>query len=168
MPRTKILRTALAATAAIAALAVPAGALAEMPGTGPQGNVPNDPAIRFVEKPVRTLQPMADEYVPAYTCPASHPYLVDERMDNGSITSALRGIIITRSSPALDVSITGPASVPHPTMPGKELLSGIDAGFPNSSAMNWSFYENSYRLTLKCTSDPARGMDVTNIGFIVG
>ncbi len=162
MTRSRALRAALMIPAAAAALAAPALALAD---DGYQVGGP-DPTIRLVEKPVRTLQPFADEYVPAFTCPVTHPYLVDERFD-GNPTSALRGILVRRSSKDLDVSITGPAGVAHPFLPGRLLLSGIRPGFPNSSAMNWSFESQQYQIIMKCTSNPALGKDVTNLAAII-
>jgi hypothetical protein len=163
MTRSRALRAALMIPAAAAALAAPALALAD---DGYQVGGP-DPTIRLVEKPVRTLQPFADEYVPAFTCPVTHPYLVDERFD-GNPGSALRGIIVRRSSANLDVSITGPQGIEHPFRAGSQLLHGIKAGFPNSSAMNWDFVPNTYQIVMKCTSNPSLGLDVTDTAGIIG
>jgi hypothetical protein len=164
--RTRALRTALLLPVALGALAGPSAALAGTLAEGGFQGGSSDPTIRLMEKPVRTLQPLADEYVPAFTCPVTHPYLVDERFD-GNPTSALRGILVRRSSKDLDVSITGPAGVAHPFLPGRLLLSGIRPGFPNSSAMNWSFESQQYQIIMKCTSNPALGKDVTNLAAII-
>ena len=93
-----------------------------------------------------------NEYVPAYQCPSSHPYLYDESYAPAG-TKLLQGIGVLGLGP-IGVSITGiktkRVTVGFVT---SIYLIGSDTGWPNSSATNWTTGTNSYRVQLHCTSD---------------
>jgi Ca2+-binding RTX toxin-like protein len=78
----------------------------------------------------------ANEYVPAYQCPPSHPYLYDERYAPAG-TSLPHGVGVLGLGP-IGMSITG---IKTKRVTVDEITSiyliGTDTGFPNSSATNW-------------------------------
>ena len=95
----------------------------------------------------------ANEYVPAYQCPPSHPYLYDERYAPAG-TSLPQGVGVLGLGP-IGMSITGIKTKRVTTSDGitSIYLIGTDTGFPNSSATNWGTGTNSYQLQLHCTND---------------
>jgi hypothetical protein len=94
----------------------------------------------------------ANEYVPAYSCPPSHPYLYNQ-------SYAPQGTVLP---PGVGVLGLGPIGM---NISGKETTQvrefdatrvyalGTLTGGLNSSATNWEFDTNSYQLQLHCTSD---------------
>jgi hypothetical protein len=115
--------------------------------------------------PARTLSgAWANEYVPAYECPTSHPYLRNKKY-SAAFTSWGPGVEIVEDSTwagnPIGVSITGNSYFEERTAPN--LFSGTLTGFPNSSATNWLWGgTHSYTVILHCTSDRCRGTD--NVG----
>lgn len=97
--------------------------------------------------PARSLTGLwANEFVPAYGCPATNPHF-----NNTSYapfgTSLPLGVEVQGLGP-IGVAITGT---------GQYLVSGLYAdrtstGFPDSSATNWTFGTHKYRVILHCTS----------------
>jgi RTX calcium-binding nonapeptide repeat (4 copies) len=91
----------------------------------------------------RSLSQLWDsENVPAYRCPTSHPYLLNEDHAPPG-TSLPRGVEVTGLGP-IGVSITG-----IKTSGGWAV--GTLTGFPNSSATSWSLNTNSYQVKLHCS-----------------
>jgi hypothetical protein len=87
--------------------------------------------------PARSLTGLwANEYVPAYQCPPSHPYLYDASYAPAG-TSLPRGVGVLGLGP-IGMSITG---IKTKRVTVDEITSiyliGTDTGFPNSSATNW-------------------------------
>ena len=94
----------------------------------------------------------ANEYVPAYKCPTSHPYLYDKKYaPSGS--HLLGGIEVSGLGP-IGVSITGFFSVDLDTV---WRITGADTGWPNSSATSWASGTNSYQVKLHCTKTASLG-----------
>jgi Ca2+-binding RTX toxin-like protein len=95
----------------------------------------------------------ANEYVPAYQCPPSHPYLYDHRYAPAG-TSLLQGVGVLGLGP-IGMSITGIKTKDVTTSNGVTsiYLIGTDTGVPNSSATNWETGTNSYQVQLHCTND---------------
>ena len=116
--------------------------------TDPQNVVCTTP--RFLPRSLTGL--WVNEYVPAYQCPSSHPYLYDKSYAPAG-TKLLQGIGVLGLGP-IGVSITGlktkRVTVGFVT---SIYLIGSDTGWPNSSATNWTTGTNSYRVQLHCTSD---------------
>jgi hypothetical protein len=113
--------------------------------------------------PARTLDgPWKNEYVPAYKCPAGHPYLLNKNYAPSFKTWGSGVEIWFDSGPAgtpIDVDITGFSYYEEPTAPN--LFSGTLTGFPNSSATNWLWGGTHwYRIVLHCTSDRCHGTDL--------
>jgi hypothetical protein len=103
----------------------------------------------------------ANEFVPAYKCPAGHQYLLNQNYAP-SFTTWGPGVEIWFDSTPLgtpvDVAITGYSYFDEPTPPN--LFSGTRTGFPNSSATNWLWGGSHwYRIVLHCTSDRCHGTD---------
>ena len=94
----------------------------------------------------------ANEYVPAYQCPPSHPFLYDENYAPAG-TALPQGVGVLGLGP-IGISITG---VKMKRVTVNEITSiytiGTYTGWPNSSATNWEFDTNSYQVQLACTSD---------------
>jgi RTX calcium-binding nonapeptide repeat (4 copies) len=94
----------------------------------------------------------ANEYVPAYQCPPSHPFLYNESYAPAG-TSLVRGVGVLGLGP-IGMSITG---IKTKRVTVDEITSiytiGTDTGWPNSSATNWETDTNSYQIQLHCTSD---------------
>jgi hypothetical protein len=95
----------------------------------------------------------ANEYVPAYQCPASHPYLYDHSYAPAG-THLLQGVGVLGLGP-IGMSITGFKTKDVTISDGVTgiYMIGTDTGFPNSSATNWEIGTNSYQLQLHCTND---------------
>jgi RTX calcium-binding nonapeptide repeat (4 copies) len=88
----------------------------------------------------------ANEFVPAYKCPTSHPYLYDH--EYGPFGSALLGGVEVSGLGPIGVSITGFFSV---DLLDVFRITGADTGTFNSSATNWTTGTNSYQVKLHCT-----------------
>jgi hypothetical protein len=103
----------------------------------------------FAERSLRGY--WANEYVPAYKCPADHPYLLN-------VPYAPSG---TRVPPGVEVLGLGPIGVsitdtlresdPPPGTSPRSL--GTRTGFPSSSATNWTDGIASYEIVLHCTNN---------------
>jgi len=94
----------------------------------------------------------ANEYVPAYKCPPSHPYLYDQSYAPAG-THLLNGVGVLGLGP-IGMSITGFKTKDVTTSLGVTsiYMIGTDTGVPNSSATNWDTNTNSYQVQLHCTS----------------
>jgi hypothetical protein len=94
-----------------------------------------------------------NEYVPAYKCPPSHPYLF--RQDYAPFGTALpRGVEVRGlRSGELGVSITGMSTIKVEGRDGR-YPTGALTGPGQSSATSWKFGEAIYQVLLHCTSDP--------------
>jgi RTX calcium-binding nonapeptide repeat (4 copies) len=89
----------------------------------------------------------ANEYVPAYKCPTSHPYLYDQKYNPWG-TVLPRGVGVLGLGP-IGMNING---VSTEQVGDFAYTSGTLTGALNSSATNWTFGTNSYQLQLHCTS----------------
>ena len=94
----------------------------------------------------------ANEFVPAYKCPTSHPYLYDKNYAPAG-TALIKGVEVAGLGP-IGVSITGFFSVDLTTV---FRVTGIDTGTFNSSATNWTSGTNSYQVKLHCTKTASLG-----------
>jgi Ca2+-binding RTX toxin-like protein len=94
----------------------------------------------------------ANEYVPAYKCPTSHPYLYDYKYAPSG-THLLGGVEVVGLGP-IGVSVTGFFSINLDTV---WRITGADTGWPNSSATNWTSGTNSYHVKLHCTKTASLG-----------
>ncbi len=95
----------------------------------------------------RSLSQLWDsENVPAYKCPATHPYLYAHDYAPAG-TSLPMGVEVSGLGP-IGVSITG-----IKTSGGWAI--GTLTGFPNSSATSWSINTNSYQVKLHCSKTTA-------------
>lgn len=97
----------------------------------------------------RTLKALANEYVPVYQCPAERPWLVNENYAPVG-TTLLKGVEVQGLGP-IGVSITGGSREDRERNTYGYHATG--AGFPFSSAQNWSLGEQSYKVILHCTSN---------------
>jgi RTX calcium-binding nonapeptide repeat (4 copies) len=97
----------------------------------------------------RSLSQLWDtENVPAYKCPASHPYLYAQNYAPFG-TALPDGVEVAGLGP-IGVSITG-----IKTSGGWAI--GTLTGVPNSSATSWSIGTNSYQVRLHCSKTTANG-----------
>jgi hypothetical protein len=97
----------------------------------------------------RTLSGLwANEYVPAYKCPGNHPYLLGQGYAPAGTYLPL-GVEVQGLGP-IGVSITATSSYASHS-------AGTLTGGTNSSATNWTFGTNSYKVILHCTSDQSHG-----------
>jgi hypothetical protein len=105
--------------------------------------------------PRRTLERFwSNEYVPAYKCPSTHPYLF--RQDYAPFGTALPQGVEVRGlrSGEVGVSITGISTIKLEGRDGR-YPTGTLTGPGQSSATNWKFVgEGIYQVVLHCTSDP--------------
>ena len=101
----------------------------------------------------RTLNDLwANEYVPAYRCPAGHPYLLNQNFAPAG-TDLVKGVEVEGLGP-IGVSITGSVAIETPQ--GLRTTNTTTGGV-SSSATNWTLGSASYKVILHCTSDPAHG-----------
>jgi RTX calcium-binding nonapeptide repeat (4 copies) len=92
----------------------------------------------------------ANEFVPAYKCSDSHPYLLNQEYAPFG-TALPAGVEIDGLGP-IGISITAVSQVVK-----RGRASGTQTGTGVSSATNWNFGTQSYRVKLHCTSDSGRG-----------
>jgi hypothetical protein len=85
-----------------------------------------------------------NEYVPAYECPTSHPWLHNQNFAPGGTALPL-GVEVRGLGP-IAVSITGVSTTTD------SFANGTATGFPNSSATSWSLGTNAYQVVLHCTN----------------
>jgi hypothetical protein len=99
----------------------------------------------------------SNEYVPAYKCPADHPYLLYRYYAPFGTTLAY-GVEVGGLGP-VGVSITGISStkVPRPGLPPLDMVTGTLTGQGYSSATNWDGDGSAYTVILHCTSDQSDG-----------
>ena len=101
--------------------------------------------------PARSLTGLwANEYVPAYKCPTSHPYLYAQNYAPFG-TALPKGVEVEGLGP-IGVSITGALTVSGGILNLSSYNAGTRTGGSNSSATSWSLNSNSYRVKLHCTS----------------
>jgi hypothetical protein len=86
----------------------------------------------------------ANEYVPAYECPTSHPWLLNRGYAPGG-TALPNGVEVQGLGP-IGVSITGVSTTTD------SYANGTATGFPNSSATSWRLGTNSYQVVLHCSN----------------
>jgi RTX calcium-binding nonapeptide repeat (4 copies) len=104
--------------------------------------------------PRRTLNGFwANEFVPAYKCPTSHPYLL--RQDYAPWGTSLPQGVEVRGlrTGKVGVSITGISTVKVEGRDGR-YPTGSLTGPGQSSATSWTFDEAIYQVIVHCTSDP--------------
>ncbi len=95
----------------------------------------------------------ANEYVPAYKCPSSHPWLYNERY-NPQGTVLPPGVGVLGLGP-IGMNITGVKTEQIAAFDATwEYTYGTLTGGLNSSATNWTLGTNSYQLQLHCTKEP--------------
>jgi Ca2+-binding RTX toxin-like protein len=94
----------------------------------------------------------ANEFVPAYKCPTSHPYLYAHNYAPFG-TSLIGGVEVVGLGP-IGVSITGFMSI---DLLHEFRVTGTDTGTFNSSATNWTTGTNSYQVKLHCTETVSLG-----------
>jgi hypothetical protein len=96
--------------------------------------------------PARRLQGFwSNELVPAYQCPADHPYLLNHDNAPPFGTAIPNGVVVENLGPV-------GVSIPVRTNASKYAL-----GTRLGSATNWTFDPQSYRVALQCTSDIKNG-----------
>ena len=95
----------------------------------------------------------ANEYVPAYKCPTSHPYLYSQNYAPFG-TALPKGVEVAGLGP-IGVSITGKLTVWEGLLNLSSYAVGTRTGGSNSSATSWSLDSNSYQVKLHCTSSEA-------------
>jgi hypothetical protein len=159
------------AAAAVVALAVPAGAPAQQlvvivedaPITG--SGTYNDPYKAPCVTPqqsvcethvfaARSLTGLwANEYVPAYKCPTSHPYLYNHNYAPAG-TRLPSGVEVVGLGP-IGVSITATQWEEGPAEWDGWIYAyntATSTGFPDTSATNWTAGTNYYQVKLHCTN----------------
>ena len=100
----------------------------------------------------RTLSGLwANEYVPAYQCPTSHPYMLRKSYAPGG-TSLPPGVG-GNGLGDIGMSITGVKRGEGTLVFSHRYGLGTKTGFPESSATNWTTGTRSYQVQLHCTSD---------------
>lgn len=90
----------------------------------------------------------ANEYVPAYKCPPSHPYL--DNHDYGFGTVVPHGVEIQRQG-EVGVTILGTQKYSAEGV----IYAGATKTEGGSSATNWTFGSASYKVVLHCSSNAA-------------
>jgi hypothetical protein len=110
----------------------------------------------------------ANEFVPAYACPADHPWLVNTKYAP-AFTVIPNGVDVQEQLPwAIGISISG-MSWHKPIEAGPpNRFHGTLTGYPNSSATSWSLGTHAYRIILHCTATCDLGYDLTGSHPCVG
>jgi hypothetical protein len=94
----------------------------------------------------------ANEYVPAYSCPSSHPYMYNQSYaPQGTVLPP--GVGVLGLGP-IGMNISGRETTQVREFDATRVYSlGTLTGGLNSSATNWELDTNSYQIQLHCTSD---------------
>ena len=94
----------------------------------------------------------ANEYVPAYKCPTSHPYMYNQSYaPQGTVLPP--GVGVLGLGP-IGMNITGIETRQDVEFDATRVYAlGTLTGGLNSSATNWEFDTNSYQVQLHCTSE---------------
>jgi hypothetical protein len=107
----------------------------------------------------RTLNGLwANEYVPAYQCSSSHPYLLEKSYAPSGTTLPVG--VGANGLGDIGMSITGikwSKGLFPPVYDGYAI--GTKTGSPNSSVTNWAIGPRSYQVQLHCTSDAYNGLN---------
>ena len=110
-----------------------------------------------VEFDVRRLNGfLANEYVPAYRCPDSEPWLLKKVLSNSIVPP---GVVNPPLHGEVGVNITGVSTkvgktkTVGPKLYSWDYATGTKTGFPNSSATQWSLGYATYQILIWCTSD---------------
>ena len=96
-----------------------------------------------------------NEYVPAYQCPPSHPYLIRKNYAPGG-TILPPGVGAVGLGP-IGMSIPGIKTAKGLPLVLERYAIGTETGVGASSATNWSFGVNSYQVQLHCSNDDDDG-----------
>jgi hypothetical protein len=105
--------------------------------------------------------PLANEYVPAYSCPRDHPWLLAQKF-SPPFTVIPDGVEVEEQLPwAIGISISGQSWFPPQDAGPPNRLAGTTTGFPSSSATHYSFGTHYYRIKLHCTRTCDLGYDLT-------
>ena len=107
----------------------------------------------------RTLDSLWDnEYVPAYQCATSHPFLLQRHYAPGGTTLPLG--VAANGLGDIGMSITGIKTSEGILIFFERYAIGTKTGFPWSSVTNWAWGRRSYQVQLHCTSDDDNGYTV--------
>lgn len=147
-----------------AAVAVGVVVTGVLGATAAQASTPSPTAASgtiTVDGEWRLMKGWTSESVPAYSCPADHPYLTKDKYAP-DFTTLPPGLEILESPwdssrPwPIGVSITGWELTPDPRDPQHwSLITGTKTGALNSSATNWLTTDAYYKVRLHCTDDLA-------------
>jgi RTX calcium-binding nonapeptide repeat (4 copies) len=96
----------------------------------------------------------ANEHVPAYKCPPTHPYLAQDQSAPAD-TPQRKGLVLGGEGP---VGI----NIQRFSTDGRGIATGTMTGFPNSAATNWTRKKQSYKVALSCTNDIAQAASVSD------
>jgi hypothetical protein len=119
--------------------------------------------VKEFPQPQRHLKGFwANENVPPYQCPTSHPYLQGEKYQK-VFTTLIPGVSIDeRGLPwPIGVSITGATTTGNAYM---RIATGISDKGGETSATNWTGNDEWYQVVLHCTDNPLEGYTPSLMG----
>ena len=98
---------------------------------------------------------LSNEYVPAYRCPDTEPWLLKKVLSNSIVPP---GVVNPPLHGEVGINITGVSTkvgktkIVGPKTYSWDYATGTKTGFPNSSATEWNFGYATYQILIWCTS----------------
>lgn len=116
-----------------------------------------DAANVVVSKEWRHLKGWESEKVPAYQCPTTHPYLIDQNFAPGG-TTLIKGVEINQTANPWPIGVSVTVWTPEiDGDTGRVYSRGISSDALASSATNWDpLHTRAYQVKLHCTNDKAQ------------
>ena len=146
---------ALLAAAPSASAGVQSGAGTSIaPFTAPCDTAAVDCTVTF---DARTLKGSQSEQVPAYLCPDSNPYLVNQDFNPWGVL--VPSGVQVNGFPSVGINISKPMVIAEKSSDGRTTYgyhAGTDTGEMASSVTNWDLGQRNYQIVLHCTSDTSK------------
>ena len=96
----------------------------------------------------------------AWLCPNDAPFMLKQQYNTNTGFRLSPGVEFPDYKPGLDAAVDSVIFVPTGNQKVGVGLTGQQEGPLANSAMNWSFSDNSFRMTLHCTSDRSKALVV--------
>jgi hypothetical protein len=101
-------------------------------------------SVTSVVAHTRYMNSLESVTLPAFACPADHPWLLNQDLSRGRLVP--RGVVVDEPG-GIGVSIFDAAGDAH----------GRAIGWRSGSATNWGFFRQTLTVSALCTDNPAAG-----------
>jgi hypothetical protein len=143
--------------AIVAAAGLAAAATASASHASTHADASIERTITIHGQPMKWMQ---SQFIPRVQCPDAAPYLLNQRYNTDTGFRIAPGLQFSDYKSGFDASVDSLTFIPVPGDDTKKVFTGT-SGNPDpfmNSVMNWSVEENSFTLTVHCTSDLTQAM----------